>query len=479
MSIRELRRALAGAALVLPVIGGFLQLGGYVGLAHATPLLSKDAAKQGPFAANRTAARALTRDTGADRAPTVGETYPHGRTQSPLTTAVAARLRAIAARGERNPHVFSKVGASATVNRNYLRCFAGDDVDLAGRDHLRATLEHFRAGQPNPFLRRSEAATVGWHAGRAVWGRHPPLNLEVRHVDPRFAVVMYGTNDIELGRPEQYAELMLRLTHMLERRGVVPILSTIMPRDDDPDADEVVSLYNAIVRGIAQLRRLPMIDYHRELARLPDHGLASDRLHPNVHFDDGDPRGCDFSDLGLTHGYNLRNLITLEALDRARRVLLEGEGPLDAPAAAPSGRGTFADPIQAQLPFAHASDTRRAAQDAVDEYRGCDADQDESGPEVVYRVHLDEPAEITAMVVTEGAVDVDLHVMHAVDGAPACEARADGMLTVDLDAGEHWFVVDTFVSQGGVDQDATEHAGEFLFVAARTDRPSDPTPPAQ
>ncbi|MEQ9648998.1 MAG: hypothetical protein RLO52_26125 [Sandaracinaceae bacterium] len=83
------------------------------------------------------------------------------------------------------------------------------------------------------------------------------------------------------------------------------------------------------------------------------------------------------------------------------------------------------------------------------------------------------------MVVTEGAVDVDLHFMHAVDGAPACEARADGMLTVDLDAGDHWFVVDTFVSQGGVDQDATEHAGEFLFAAARTDRPSDPTPPAQ
>jgi len=451
-------------ALVLPVIGGL------VGLAYAIPLLVKDAAKQGPLAATGTAARALPRDTGADRAPTVGETYPHGRTQSPLTTAVAARLREIAARGERNPRVFSKVGASATVNRNYLRCFAGDDVDLAGREHLRETLEHFRAGEPDPFRRVSDSATVGWHAGRAVWGRPAPINLEIRHADPRFAVVMYGTNDIELGRPEQYAELLLRLVHMIERRGVVPILSTIMPRDDDPEADEVVALYNAVVRGVAQWRRLPMIDYHRELSRLPDHGLASDRLHPNVHFVDGDPRGCDFTPLGLTHGYNIRNLITLEALDRSRRVLLEGEPPPDRPATAPTGRGTFADPIAAALPFAHASDTRRAAQDAVDDYPGCDADQDESGPEVVYRVALDEPAEITAMVVTEGRADVDLHVMTPSDGDPTCAARADGMLTVDLDAGEHFFVVDTFV-----DNDGDAHAGEYLFVAARTDRPSDPS----
>ena len=450
---------------MLPVIAVLLLSS--VGLAEANPRRTKDD-KRGPeLAATRAMARAVNPDT-RTRAPTVGETYPHGTTQSPLTPGVAAHLRELASRAERSANVFSKVGASATVNRNFLRCFAGADVDLAGREHLRDTIAFFNRGSPNPFLRQSESATVGWHAGRAVWGSPSPLADEIRHADPRFAVVMYGTNDIELDRPLQYAELMTRLVSMLEARGVIPLLTTIMPRDDDDEADRVVRLYNAVVRGVAQRHRVPMVDYHRELAVLSDHGLASDELHPNVHFVDGAPRGCDFSPVGLEHGYNVRNLITVTALDRLRRVVLEGDDAPDEATSPPSGDGSLGDPIEMALPFSHAGDTSRSPHRLLDAYAACGADQDESGPEYVYHLRLDEPARVRAMAVDEDDVDVDLHVVELGPRGPRCVARDDASIEVELDAGDHYFVVDTYVNGDG-----DEQAGEFMFVAARTDLPSD------
>ena len=63
----------------------------------------------------------------------------------------------------------------------------------------------------------------------------------------------------------------------------------------------------------------------------------------------------------------------------------------------------------------------------------------------------------------EEAVDVDLHLLH--DGR--CVTRDDDYLSVELEPGTWDFVVDSFVTPGG---DA--RSGEFLFVVARTDRPS-------
>lgn len=412
-------------------------------------------------------AQDAARDTsgGEPRAPTIGSIYPTGQTQSPLTPTVVRRLRQLAAHGDLDDDEFIKVGASATVNRNFLRCLSGPRVVWGEHEDLETTRAFFdHDSGHNPYLRDSLSATVGWHAGRAVWGSPPPLVQEARDTDARFAVVMYGTNDIELGRPHLYASLMGRLVRMLTVRGVIPVLTTIMPRDDDPDSDRYVSLYNAVVRGIAQSEQVPLIDYHRELAALPDHGLASDGIHPNVRFVRHHPRGCEFDARGLTYGYNIRNLITLRALDRLRRHVLDGEPAPDSAAALPPGQGSRRDPIHIDsLPFSHASDTSRSPHRDIDRY-GC-GEQDESGPEVVYRVEIDEPMEAYALVTNAHGVDVDLHVLR--DGH--CVHRANEFLSLDLEPGTYDFAVDTFV---GNDGDA--HAGRYLFVVGRTDQPSDP-----
>jgi len=382
-----------------------------------------------------------------------------------LTAGVTRRLRGLLEIGDLHADVFAKIGASATRNRNFMRCFSGPNVELAEHASLDTTWHFFNDSQSaDPFRRESRSAVEGWHVGRAVWGRPSPAVREVRDLDSRFAVVMYGTNDIELGRPHRYAQLMLQLIHALTVRGVIPVLSTIMPRDDDPEADRMVGLYNTVVRGIAQSEQVPMVDLHRELARLPDHGLSRDGIHPNVYFQNGDPHGCNFSEAGLRHGYNLRNLLTLTALDRLRRHVILGEAAPEQAHPPPAGRGSLRDPILVDhLPFTHASDSSRSPFRELDQYE-C-GDQDESGPEVVYRLVLDEPADIYAMTVYGSGVDVDLHVRS--DGH--CVARGNEHISLTLEAGTHEFVVDTFSNRAGEPQ-----GGPYLLVIGRTDRPSDP-----
>ncbi|MCB9599089.1 MAG: SGNH/GDSL hydrolase family protein [Sandaracinus sp.] len=385
--------------------------------------------------------------------------YPADRTHSPISAYVVENLRAVRARGaDLRDDVFSKVGASATASLSFLHCFAGDRVDLDGRD-LDATLTHFRGGDADgttPFDRDSACATPGWHAGRALEGDPSALETEVEAARPGFAVVMYGTNDINIVSLETYASNLLDLADALLDRGVVPIFTTVMPRDDDPEADALVDDFNLVVRAVAQARQVPMIDFHRELLPLSDHGLGPDGIHPTT----SPSGGCVLTDESLVYGYNVRNLLTLEALDRMRRVLVADDAAPDAAGPAIEGEGTTSDPFVIEaLPFVHVQSTLFSEQRALDRYDGCMATQDESGPERLYRLELDAPTNVVIRVHDRGSVDVDLHLLDAPTEA-GCVARAHQELRASLGAGTHWLAIDTFVSAG------TERAGEYLLTVA-------------
>lgn len=400
-------------------------------------------------------------DLGPDPAPPEGPaTYPAGRTQSPLTPAVAAHLRAIADRAPRQPDVFSKIGASSTVSTAFLHCFAGDAIHLDGRDALRPTIDHFLTGDADgtdPYTRQSLSATVGWSARNALAGDPSPLQQEIDATDPRFAIVMYGTNDIQRRDIDGYASDLFTLVDTLTAQGIIPLLSSVMPRDDDADADLLVPSYNAVVRGVAQARQVPFIDYHRELITLPDHGLGPDRLHASVYRVDGIMHPCDFRPDGLRYGYNIRNFITLEALTRVLAALTGHPAP-DPPTALIEATGSIDDPINIPaLPYTDTRDTRDSPHRHFAAYPACDAGQNESGPEVVYRLRLDRPTIIRAWVLDRGTVDVDLHLLGGRDAA-SCLDRDHREINASLDPGEWHLVVDTFVAAAG------ERAGEYLLV---------------
>ena len=225
----------------------------------------------------------------------------------------------------RRADAFIKVGDSATVNRAFLRCLSDErTTELDGREELSSVLARFRSariGRRDPFSRESLAAGVGWSVPRVLRGSPAPVVREVRQVNPRFALIMFGSNDIELGRLGRYESRMRALTERLISLGVVPVLSTIPPRNDEADADERVPDYNAVIRAIAEERHLPLIDLYGALMPLPNRGLASDGLHPSAPVRDGRAQGCDFTESGLQFGQNVRNLLTLEMLFALSAVL--------------------------------------------------------------------------------------------------------------------------------------------------------------
>lgn len=384
-------------------------------------------------------------DAGADAGPPGPVLYPADRRHSPLPADLVDGLAAVAARDDGlADDVFMKVGDSITVSSFFLHCFASDAVDLDGRP-LDETWAHFSGGDAagtTPWERGSLAAEVGWSANAALAGDPSPLAREHDALVPRFAVVMFGTNDVGYRRTQAFARDLWTIADRLLARGTIPLMSTIPPRDDSADADADVPLYNLAIRAIAQGHGVPLVDFHRELAPLPGHGLSGDGVHPQVHAGGG----CVLTDEALQQGYDVRNLITLEQLDRARRALA-GEAPDPDPPRL-HGAGTADDPhLVEALPFAATTDTSTSAEPAADVY-ACD-DADESGPARVFRLELSAPATVTAAALSAPGVDVDVHLLRDAVRGDACVARDDRVLRASVDAGTWLVVVDTYVNGAG------------------------------
>ncbi|MDP3276074.1 MAG: GDSL-type esterase/lipase family protein [Deltaproteobacteria bacterium] len=404
-----------------------------------------------------------SRDAGASEAgpaPVLGQVlYPSDRAHSPMTESVRAALRAIARRGAgQSEQMFSKVGDSQTVyDSGYMVCFASGSVNLAGRDALRATIDHFRAGSvggSDPYVRRSLAATVGWSASAPLQGSPSPIDRELDSARPRFTLIMFGSNDSQVRDLVRYGENLLDLADRAMARGAIPIFSSPPPRDDSAVADQWIPWYAHVARAVAQARQVPFVDVERALRAVPGHGLGGDNLHVNRS-----PRGaCQFAPADMTYGQNVRNLLSLEALDRARMALSAAGTAPDATAASVRGAGTSTAPfVTTSLPFSDVRDTSTFGESLRARYDCSMAN--EGGREVHYQVVLARPTRVRAMVIDRGNVDVDLHLLNAADPS-RCVARDDRTLVRDLPAGTHTFVVDTFVGGDGV-----ARAGEFLFVA--------------
>ncbi len=379
--------------------------------------------------------------------------YPAGRTQSPLTPEVVEHLRAIAALApSKKGNVFSKVGDSNTVNTNYLSCFAGSNVDLAGRTALQPALTHFLGGAvggTTSFDRVSLSATVGWSAFSALTGTPSPLQQELDTAQPRYATVMFGTNDVGFADTHSFGRNLFTIIDTLSLQGVVPVVSSIPPRDDSATADAWVPRYNLVARGVAQARRVPFVDLHRELLPLTAHGLGGDGVHLNVYTPTG-ARGCVFTSAGLGSGHNTRNLATLTALDRAWRAVSGGTAA-DATAPRIAGSGKPGDEVVIEsLPFVDVRDTRTDGVARIGTYPGCGSAANEAGREVLYRLVLTQQTNLRVFVVSLGTADIDVHLMSATGSGADCLQRADKVLTRAVQPGTYYLSLDTYQGTGGL-----------------------------
>src|SRR5262249_51843906 len=168
------------------------------------------------------------------------------------------------------------------------------------------------------FTRQSLAARARWGVAEVLaGGAGSALSRELAALRPGVAVVMFGSNDLTRSSVEEFEAAMAELLRTLEDARVIPLLTTIPQRTDQPQYGRLVPDFNAAIRGLAAAFGVPLIDYGAMVERLPDGGLA-DGLHPSVC-----PYGAgSLPPERLRYGYNLRTLLTLQALDLLRpRVL--------------------------------------------------------------------------------------------------------------------------------------------------------------
>lgn len=368
--------------------------------------------------------------------------YRYGRPHSPLSAGVVQQLRRVAARNpELEPNVFAKVGDSVTESPHALACFARGPDELGEHTALAAVIEFFRGGDAagsNPFARSSRAAHSGWSAWQAL-AYDAPLRLEVEAIAPRYALVQFGTNDVQIGSLHFFADRLWDIADWLQARGVIPIFFTIMPRFDATPARQRVAWYNAAIRAVAAAQHTPLVDLHGALSALPGGGLASDGIHPSVYRGARGPDACALTRAGLRYGFNVRNLLALEALDRVRRVLTELPA-LDDPEPLP-GSGSAEDPfVVRQLPLVSARSI--AGTGNIERYEGCGAERATPGPEHWYRIELDRPRTLRVIGFDRDGAELDL-VLLGKDGDPRrCLASGRRSLLASVPAGSYRLVID-------------------------------------
>ncbi len=399
--------------------------------------------------------------------------YPADQVHSPITQYVADTLHDIAADGpEAAQDVFIKVGDSHTESSSALFCFAGDSVDLGAYGDLEPTLDHFLGGDAagaTPFDRASEAALGGMSTGWVIGGEPSPLELEIDALNPRFALIQYGTNDMQMGNTYASAmwgfyEDMAALLDQCLAAGIVPVLMGIPHRGDLTEAGWWVWPYNDVIRGMAQTRQIPFIDLYLALEHLPDSGLAGDGVHLSTNPDGS----CQMTAEGLEHGNNVRNLAWLAALDRAAAVVVDGEPSLDPTEALLVGDGSPEAPYEIPaLPFADLSDTGQSPHSNLDLYTGCDSDADESGPELLYRLELSETTSLRAFVLDLEGVDIDIHLLDETATEEGCLHRDHHYVEATLDPGVYHLALDSWTDGG------SPLSGEYLLVVSPC-HPDDP-----
>jgi len=234
------------------------------------------------------------------------------------------------------PYAFTKVGDSISAAPQFLTQFGTAQYNLGQYASLRDAIGWFSGPNgrgANPFVASSLAARNGWGTTSVLDPAnadpnlcHPgetPLECEYRVTKPAVALIMFGTNDSG-GLP--LAEFRANLDTIVRtsiRMGVIPVLSTIPPKQYNPATDGRVAEFNQAIISIAQMYDVPLWNYWQTMISLPNNGLDPDGVHPSTP---PDANTAVFDAEHLRYGYTARNLGALQVLDTLRQqVLYDGD----------------------------------------------------------------------------------------------------------------------------------------------------------
>lgn len=385
--------------------------------------------------------------------------YKADRSISPMNAYMFDQLQTIINNNPgKNESVFIKVGASGTVSTKLLYCVDSEQsrytLDLNGEDDLMAMIDYFqtiRFDGESSFNRETLAAMVGRTAYWVMDGDPSPFDQEVSALNPRFALINYGTN--EMG--SNYAATIFPFFRNLERLiqhslslGIIPMLTGLNPRTDKESATYWVEHFNDITRGLAEKYQIPYLDLFYLAHPLIDQGMGPDGLHGNAYIS-GNTQPCIFTPEGLGFNYNVRNLYTLRMLHQLKNGLDHPESVIDEPEDIYRGSGTFEDPIVIdRFPFTHHDDTSKLQSSRFNEYP-CGSNINEGGGEIYYQLDLEARTALRVMIFDDNdTTDVDIHILKDTLAADSCIDRAHQIIEGTYTPGRYYVVVDTYMSGG-------------------------------
>jgi len=139
----------------------------------------------------------------------------------------------------------------------------------------------------------------------------------LQRLNPEVALVMWGTNDTYQGpKPPQYTDNLRTIVQKCLDNGTVPILYTIPPKGDqtnNPQATKHVESFVDAAREVAREKKIPLIDFYKEMLDRQPTDFAKTLLGDNLHPSYPQQYQRDFSEEALKNsGYTLRNYLTLK-----------------------------------------------------------------------------------------------------------------------------------------------------------------------
>lgn len=253
---------------------------------------------------------------------------------APQVTNVTENARLIYLRGlelGNRRDVFSKIGDSITVSGYFLYPIGQGLYNLRDYGYLQPTIDFFstrRARTGNSFMNQSLSADNGWttndvlnvnRRNRRVCRRNEtPLECEYRTVKPSVALIMLGTNDVQLLSHDEYRANITRIVEISIAKGVIPVLTIIPWRFG---YDDKCREFGGILWEIAAQYSIPVWDYNAGIFNLNNHGISEDGAHPSLPSLDP-AASVDFTGDNLQYGYTVRNLQALQVLDTLRTTVL-------------------------------------------------------------------------------------------------------------------------------------------------------------
>jgi hypothetical protein len=232
-----------------------------------------------------------------------------------LPAGARANIDQIAARGRemgRDSHAFSRLGGSVSATPHLLGRWDTGPYDLGPFAYLQPTIDYYAGSFANVGQAAKRGLTARaaqdpfWSDEDACQANETPLECEVREHNPSVMIVFLGTNDI--GLASQFEADMRALLEPIIDQGIVPVLVTKTDRfegDDDRN--------NTVIRALAAVMQLPLLDFDLIAATIPGRGTGSDDVHLVIY------DRYDYTDeVAFDTGYGVLNLTVLMMLDAVR-----------------------------------------------------------------------------------------------------------------------------------------------------------------